>query len=181
MAKFKVGDKVWAAHFNNNEQIKVPCSVCYGTLKVILILGNGDHVDLPCNYCGKGNFDIPTGYEIEYLPMSAPKLVVIDGMNVTVNSKGEQVEYWSGADNCHYIYAEDKLFESKEEAEAKGKELMDEWLKKQRTRAEYIKADVKKNFAYNVGYHLRKAKEYEKSIAYHKDKAKLCKERSKEN
>lgn len=180
MAKFKIGDKVWAAHFTHNEQVKVPCCVCYGTLKVTLRLGNGEEVELPCDYCGKGNWGVPTGYEIEYQPKSEPKLVLINGMNVTVDSKGEHVEYWNGADNCHHIYYEDKLFESKEEAEAKGKELMDEWLTEQRTRTEYIKANVRKNFAWNAGYHLRYVKRLEKDIQYHKDKAKLCKERSKE-
>lgn len=177
--KFKVGDKVWVAHFNSHEQVRVPCCVCYGTLKVELRLGNGEMVELPCDYCGKGNFGIPTGYEIEYKPVNEPKLIVISGMNVTVNSKGEQVEYWNGADNCHHIYSEDKIFESREEAEAKGKEFMEEWLHDQRTRAAYIKADVKKNFAWNAGYHLRYVKKLEKDITYHKEKAKICKERSK--
>lgn len=180
MARFKVGDKVWAAHFNHNEQVRVPCYICYGTLKVTLRLGNGEEVELPCDYCGKGNWGNPTGYEIEYKPVSEPEFVLISGMNITVNSKGEQAEYWNGADSCHRIYSEDKLFESREEAEAKSKELMEEWLNEQRTRAEYIKADVKKTFAWNAGYHLRYAKKLEKDIEDHREKAKLCKERSKE-
>jgi hypothetical protein len=179
MPKFKINDKVWVAHFNHHEQIQVPCCVCYGTKKVILRLGNGDEVELPCDYCGKGNFGIPTGYEIEYQPESFPIQIVINGMEVKITSKGEEVEYWSGAENCHYIYNESKVFATEEEAKAKSEELKQEWLEQERSRIDYLKADAKKNFAWNAGYHLRYVKRLEKDIEYHKEKAKLCKERSR--
>lgn len=181
MARFKIGDKVWVANFNKGEQVQVPCLICYGTKKVTLRLGNMDEVELPCDYCGKGNFGIPTGYEIEYQPVSAPKLITIDGMEIKVTAKGEEVEYWSGAENCHYIYHESKVFATEEEAAAKGEEFKQEWLEQERTRAEYIKANVKKNFAWNAGYHRRYVEKLEKDIEYHKERAKLCKERSEED
>jgi len=39
MERFKIGDKVWVARYSENTAISVPCPVCYGKLKVTLILG----------------------------------------------------------------------------------------------------------------------------------------------
>lgn len=174
--KFKIGDFVWVPYFNSNTYVQVPCGVCYGKKVVTLILGNGDSVELPCGYCAKG-YDSPTGWEVEYRPKSEPKQIRIAGMKVEVTEKGEIVEYWSGPENCHYVYSEDKVFATREEAGAKGEGLMAEWLANQQ-KADYIKHDKKKNFVWNAGYHLRKIKQCEKEIEYHKEKAKLCKKRS---
>lgn len=181
-AKYKIGDKVWVASFDRGKPIKVPCCVCYGKLRVTLILGNGDRIELPCDYCGKGNLGnpiIPPGYEIEYQPCSEPKSIIIDGMSIDVTHSGEKVEYWVGTDSWHTIYYEDNVFDSYEKALTKGEELKAEWLKIEKTRADHIKFNIKKSFVWNAGYHLRQAKQAEKDFIYHKEQAKLCKERSK--
>jgi len=56
---YNVGDKVWHAAFKSI-QVEKPCIVCYGEKQVTVILGNGDRVVTPCDYCGKG-FDGATG------------------------------------------------------------------------------------------------------------------------
>jgi hypothetical protein len=179
MTQFKIGDTVWVAHFNTSHFERVPCSVCYGKKKVTLILGNGDSVELPCDYCAKG-FDAPRGWEEDYQPKSAPEQITIHGIDIKVTSGGEKVTYWRGSSTCHTLYTEDKVFATYEEAFAKGEELKAAWLEEQRTNAFWLKTDKKKNFAWNAGYHMRDVKHLEKQIEYHKEKAVLCKARSKE-
>jgi len=61
---FKIGDVVYFASAGQR-QVDIPCPVCFGKREVTLILGNGDSVELPCDYCGKG-YDGPRGYVLEY-------------------------------------------------------------------------------------------------------------------
>lgn len=174
MSKFKIGDTVWAARFHNNYPVTVPCSVCAGTGKVTLILGNGDKVELACDYCGKRNYDIPTGYETEYQPMSEPKAITIDGIEIQVTSEGEKVEYLVGSGDCHHIYHDENVFAEYQDALKRGEQLKQEWLDAEQKRTDWMKANVKKSFAWNAGYHLREAKQLRRQIEYHEKRAKLC-------
>jgi len=174
MSRFKKGDTVWAASFHNNYPVLVPCSVCAGTRKVTLILGNGDKVELACDYCGKGNCGIPTGYETEYQPVNEPKAITIDGIEIQLTSKGEKVEYWVGSGGCHHIYYDENVFAEYQDALKRGKELKQEWLDAERKQTDWMKGDVRKSFAWNAGYHLREAKRLRREIGYHEERAKLC-------
>ena len=175
MAKFGIGDEVWSAQFSRGIPVRVTCPVCYGKRNVTLILGNGDSVELPCDYCGKGNLGVPTGYDTEYQTINDPEQIIIEGINVEIRGSGEKVEYRAG----HRIYYDENLFSTREEAVLRSDELRKEYEESEKKRADYIKADVKKSFAWNAGYHLRNIKQYEKQIEYHKGKAKLCKEKGK--
>lgn len=179
MPKYKIGDQVWAAHFNPNQTVHVPCGVCYGKRVVTLILGNGESVKLPCDYCSRG-YDAPTGYEIAYQAVSTPELIRIDGVEIKITAKGEEVEYHAGTSGYHRIFKEDVLFIDKEEARLLGEQLAQEYVAAKRKSADWLKADKKKNFSWNAGYHLRAITGLEKEILYHKEKAQLCKERSKD-
>ena len=171
--KFKIGDSVWVARYLPGTPVKVPCSVCFEKRKVTLILGNDDRVELPCDYCGKGNLGVPTGHETEYQAMSKPELITITGVHTEATYEGEKVEYHQ---NC-YVYHEDKVFATKEEALEKGEELKEAHIEEMKQRKDWLKKDVNKSFAWNAGYHLREAKRNEKDMEYHKKKAVLCKER----
>jgi len=173
MAKFKIGDKVWHARYLRGVAVQVPCPVCYGKLKVTLILGNGDRIELPCDYCGKGTYGIPTGYDTEYQTVNEPEQITIEEMDVKITSNGENVEYRVG----HRIYYEKNLSAIREEAVLRSDELRKEYEESEKKRNDYIKEDVKKSFAWNAGYHLRKAKSAETEAEYHRGKAKLCKDR----
>jgi len=174
MKRFNIGDYVWVAHFNPNQETHIPCTVCYGKRVVTLILGNGDQLELPCDYCGKG-WDGPRGWETEYRAVIDPEQVRITSVSITVTDKGEEVQYHA----TPYSYRQDMVFATRDEALAKSEELAAIWIKDQNTRSEYIKKDTKKTFAWNAGYHMRQVRDYEKKIVHHKERAKLCEERSK--
>ena len=173
MAKFKIGDMVWHARFLRGAAVQVPCPVCYEKLKVTLILGNGDSVELPCDYCGKGNLGVPTGYDTEYQTVNESEQIIIEEMDVEITRRGEKVNYRAG----HYSYCEENLFTTQEEAVLRSDELRKEYEESEKKRNDYIKEDVKKSFAWNAGYHLRKAKSAETEAEYRRGKAKLCKDR----
>lgn len=177
--RYKIGDVVWAAHFDPLEPIKIPCSVCNGDKKVTLILGNGDRIYLTCGYCGNRNMGIPTGYEEEYRSESKPKAVHIDAIEIEITEEGEKVTYKAGSNGVFYLYPEDMVFSDYNEALKKGEELKEKDLHEQKARAAFLKADVTKSFAWNAGYHRKEAKRLKSQIAYHEEKASLCKAREK--
>ena len=172
--KHKVGDRVWVARCDWVPVTK-PCPVCFGEKAVTLILGNGDHIQLDCDYCGRG-YELPTGTVQEYEYVVAPECMTITNIEAQTNSEGTTYEYKSS-----YLCPQpDKIFLTKEEAEAKGLELKAELEKEQETRVEYIKKNFHKTFSWNAGYHRREAKRLRKTAEWHERKAQLCKARAKE-
>lgn len=59
----------------------MPCPVCFGKLAVVLILGNGEHVTVECDACGRG-FDGPQGWVDDPCPSSRVEKVTIDGLKM---------------------------------------------------------------------------------------------------
>jgi len=174
LSKYQVGDTVWHARCDFLP-IKKPCPVCFGERQVTLILGNGDHVALPCDYCHVG-FNPPTGQVSEYEYVIEPKLVNITAVELKVTETTVKAEY---RDRC-FVYRDDTLFPTKEEAAVKGAELKAALEKEQETRADLIKKNVHKKFSWNAGYHLREAKRDRASAERHEKLAALCKARSQE-
>jgi len=174
VTKHKIGDKVWVA-WAERRDVTEACPVCFGKREVMLALGNGDTVVLPCDYCGKG-YSQPIGKVTEIRFGAGAELKTIDQIETRHTSAGEEVEYRAG----NYSLAPDRIFGTKEEALRKSEDIVVELNKEQITRTEYIKADVKKTFSWNAGYHLREAKNLEERAARHKLHAKLCKARSRE-
>lgn len=172
MKKYNVGDAVWVARYQRLPLSKV-CPVCYEKREVVLILGNGDQVTLPCKYCQSG-YDPPTGRVTEYEFTTNPERVTITEVRVSQSTEGETVEYLSS----NYILYPNVVFDTREEALAKGEELAKEQALLESTRVEYLKKDAKKSFSWNAGYHMREAKRHEKDAEYHREKAALCKARA---
>ena len=175
---YNVGDIVWVAQFNPRKGVNVPCPVCYTKKVVTLILGNDDRVELPCSYC-KSGCEPPSGYVTDYQANNRPKQITIDGMDINKTSTGTKIQYWDGNKSCHYVYDEEKVFDTKEAADEACKIRIEKWQAEQQARADWIKHDKNKSYTWNAGYHMRLVKKYEKDILYHKDMAKLCKDKKK--
>ena len=175
MPRFKVGDTVWFAKCNW-ESVQKICPICFGKKVVTLILGNEDHVILPCRGCAPG-FESPKGYITEYEYVVGPEIVVISGMTVEMNYDKEVVSYRS----CHGLYNDKDLYVTEEEARVRANEKKAQLDIDQTTRAEYIKKDVQKGFSWNAHYHMGHAKKDRESALRHDEQAKLCKERIKES
>jgi hypothetical protein len=173
MNKHKLGDSIWVPR-TGLRQTLVLCPICYGKLAVTVILGNNDTVTTPCDYCGNG-FEGPRGVVPEYSEDPSCELLTITGIEAITTVCGETVEYHCGSS----VVKEDMAFTDRESAMVKARELTAELLRDERTRAECIKKNKLQSYSWNAGYHLREAKDAEKRAAYHREKAALCKARSK--
>lgn len=172
--KYNVGDLVYWASCNHRI-ITNPCPVCYGNLKVTIILGNGDHVEIPCEYC-KNGWEGPTG--VEKITQYGPdiKRIIIDGVNTKTDITGEKIEYRYN----NYIIYPDNVFDTEEEAKIKCSELINQHNQEELEQNEQIKKNKYKSYAWHVGYHMRNAKEAKKQMEYHEKMAKICKSKVKE-
>jgi len=179
MKRYQVGDQVWWARYGMRE-VRVDCPVCYGKLKVNLILGNNDQVTIPCTYCGMG-FEGPCGYVTEHQYVADAELVIINEVRIRSISGGSDItEYIVGTPGRGGYYVDPKdLFNTKEEAVARSLLKLQEDAALKETLAEEIKASRHKSYAWNAGYHMREAKRSHESAEYHEKMAVICKSRSK--
>jgi len=171
--KYNVGDRVWYAYYEHT-QVQKPCPVCFGNKEVTLILGNGDKVLIPCDYCGHG-FEPPRGFIIEYEYVAKAELFVITKIESEVDAVSENRRYYSGN---HYSGIED-LFDTEEQALVRCAERIKQQELEETTNAYHLKKNHLKSYAWNAGYHLTRAKYYREQAEYHDKKARLCKERTK--
>ena len=169
---FNIGDKVWLACCGTKEK-RNPCPICAGKLKVTLILGTGEQCVLDCDYCAKG-YERPNSFELEWEPYIKPEFVTVSSFET--DGKNFNYRFEEG------FYAEqDKVFNNREEAEAKCKEIAAELAAQEQKRLEWAKENSKKKYSWNAGYHKREAKRHEKQMNYHKTKAHFMGIRAKEN
>jgi hypothetical protein len=166
--RFKIGDRVWLATYGTVDA-RVTCPICFGTLAVTLVLGNGEEVRLPCGYCGHG-FDGPRGYVVEHRAEALAESVTID--SVTVSATG--IEY--GAP-CRTL-RDERTFATEAEALAAAVAVAAEEERAREARANYAKASDKRSYAWNAGYHRRAAEHLRERATYHERMAAICKSKS---
>jgi hypothetical protein len=113
MTKYNVGDKVWWAYCANT-MVRKQCPVCFGKLRVTLVLGDGTAIELPCQACAPG-YESPKGYIEEWEWVAEPKQVTIDEVRSCRTHDEEVIEYYAN----HYILREgETLFKTKKEAKS---------------------------------------------------------------
>ena len=177
--KYNVGDKVWWADCGTR-QVRKDCPVCFGRLEVTLLLGNGEAVILPCDYCGKG-FDGPRGYTVEYEYVAEPKEIFIREVRTVDRGAEATHEYFTteGYPSYNYILYIDDIFDTEQEARERCRERIRKYEEEQFNQIECIKAQKHKSFSWNAGYHMREVKRAKRQVEYHEKMARICKERSR--
>jgi len=168
MRVLNVGDKIWWARCGV-ELVQEKCTVCYGNREVTLILGNGERVTLPCEYCACG-YEAPKGYTTRYKYIAEPQYVAITGVRVNQTCKGDEREYTVG----HYNLSEDVMFDTQKEATEKCAEIAVAHDKEEQRRAGCTKANKTKHFSWSAGYHRKNIKDLQRQIQYHEANARLC-------
>ena len=166
-----VGDRVWYASHTNTE-IEKPCIVCYGEKQVTVILGNRDKVVIDCDFCGHG-LDKPTGIMKTYEWVSKAELITITKVEVEIKLTGEERQYFSG----NWRLDIDNMFDTEAKALVRSGELAEAHHVEEETQAYRLKAHKMESYAWNVGYHLRQAKQNRDRAEYHEQKAVSCKAR----
>jgi hypothetical protein len=169
MKEYNIGDKVYWAVYDRKDTIK-PCPVCFGKKVVIVILGNDEKVETPCNYCEKG-FESSTGYVKEYEWVSKVELVGITAKEVKENSEGRFIEYRYG----HYCLDSKDIFDTPEQAEIRVAEKIKEKEIEENQRYQSIKNNKLMSLSWSIGYHQKRVRDAEKEIKYHSEKVKIVK------
>lgn len=179
MKKFNIGDSIWVVNCGQS-LIKKICPICFGELKVTLILGDKSEVVLPCEYCGKG-YEGPLGYVEEWEYTQGAERKIITGIEIQQEREGETREYKVHiSSGSSWIYSEAQAFETEAEALEVSKATALKALEDQTTRAEHIKKHENRNYSWNAGYHIREAKRGRESAERHDKMAIICKARSRE-
>ena len=84
MKTYKIDDTILHARFDTHVSVTKKCPICFGNREVQLILGDGTHVKLPCDYCGHG-YEEPRGVVREYQRVVKPErhtISRIDSQNI---------------------------------------------------------------------------------------------------
>lgn len=168
--EYKIGDKVWWATCDTL-QVKVDCPICFKKGKVTLILGNGESVETPCDYCMKG-FEYPVGYTNEWQRISGVKEIAITGKEITENEKGRKVEYRYSGEGHNYCLYNDSIFDTKEEAENRVKEIIAEHEAQELLRLAHKKKSNQTHYSWSVGYYKKQIKDAQKNLDYYSRKIK---------
>ena len=171
MKEYNIGDKVWWATCGQ-EQITIDCPICFRAKKVVLILGNGEKIEAPCEYCVRG-FEEPKGFTNEYRLISEVKEIAITGKEVREDEKGRNIEY--RYQNYCLCYG-DSIFDTKEEAEVRVVQKIKEYEDSEVLRNAYRKKKNQTHYSWSVGYHRKRLKDAERDIAYHSRKITELKE-----
>jgi hypothetical protein len=169
--KFKFGDIVYWVESSCNYCAKIPCPMCFGKLKVEIILGNGDREFIECGFCSHG-YKGASGAADNWEPMSKIKSGPIVGIR---NQSGG----WAYDASIQSNLNENELFTSEAEAEPLQKIKLAEEISRKELwyRDNFIQA--KKNQVWSAAYHRRSINDLLRSIEWHKMRLCLLKEMSK--
>ena len=173
--EFAVGDVVfWANH--ETEHIKEICPICFGKLKVKLILGNDDEAILDCDFCKKG-YDNPRGFIYDrYKWTSKVEPKTITSKTVTENDGLREVKY-----KVYNAYPDSEdLFATREEAEVRSKELIEIHAAEEQKNLERRKEYSKNSYGWHAGYHKKQAEKARRDLEYHEKKVVFMKKLSKD-
>lgn len=130
--EYNVGDKMWWAKYERQE-VKKTCPICFGKMRVRVILGDDSQIETDCTYCERGYKKY--GYITEYEYVSAVEQVEITHKEVNEDENGRNIEYRYG----EWRLTLDNAFDTKEEAEEKLKEKIVKAKQEDLERTEYSK------------------------------------------
>lgn len=159
---YQIGQKIFVVEHGACYQEKVPCPVCFSNLTVTLILGDGTHTPIECDFCGKG-FEGPQGVVSRYKPHAEVVEREVAGME----------RDWDGTWKVQVGTTHPELcdiFTDRETAEAhRDKRFVEAEQQAQRMWESRFDSG-KKAHGWKVGYHQQEIRSHERDIAWHKAK-----------
>lgn len=170
--KYNIGDKVYHATFKKHTGVYVECPDCGGTGRMRCIFHDETIVSIVCGSCSPG-YDPPTGKILVYNSIESVDLLIITGIEVEAD---KPTRYKAD----HYILDEDHLFNTKDEALVKAKEMHDAHVEMEKDKI-YKKEKDTRSWAWNASYHRGLIKRAEKDIIYHTSKLNVANLKKKDN
>ena len=167
--KFNIGDEVFVVQSSCYYGVRVPCTVCFGKLRVTVILGNGEHVQTECQHCARG-IDPPDGYSTTWKPHAHVVAGPITG--VTHEYDGWRYQVGGHSAQAHEIFA------TREEAVP----VMEAKLKEETERRQTYERDsfitATKKQIWSAGYHRNRIEDCERTMRGHQMRLCMVKEKS---
>lgn len=178
MPKFKIGDEVFVAGFENTET-SIQCPDCFGKTKLTVILGDESKISIDCSACERGYLG-PRGTIPQYIYKPVAHARVIDGIRDEPNrfpsdEDERKVEYtFAGG----YYSEEAKVFATEEEA-IQHSELLRKAHEDSENKRFLTKVKDGKSWAWNASYHRRCIRDIEKNLEWHQKKLGLALSKAK--
>ena len=166
---FKIGDQVWWASTKNIE-LRITCPECLGKRFITVILGDETKHTIPCICCERG-WEGSIGELVGWSHEIKVIQTVISGIRATA----DEVEYL-----LPESYLTKDLYATKEEAEARARELV-QARDAEELRRMLCKEKDARSWAWNVHYHRKEIRDLEKRLDYHKAKLDVAKLKAKED
>jgi hypothetical protein len=160
--KFAIGQTVFVPQAHAHNRNYVPCPVCYGKRSVVVILGNGEHQPMLCDYCGK-SIDGPQGRVSAYSPSSH----IVEGRVTGVRCdsyRGWRVQVG------HSEYEEKEVYIDRDLAEVRRAELFAQAEQDAKRCWETQFKDSRGKTGWSVGYHRSEIARCKRQIEYHESK-----------
>ena len=168
--KYKIGDLIWYAHMKYVSKT-VTCPDCFGQKALTVIKGDGSQVSIDCG-CGHG-YEGPRGY-YEYTQL-VPDVRQVVIQRIEIN--GTEITYGHSE---NYQCGESDLFDNKEDAENRAKELATRHEAEELEKI-YRKDKHNRTWAWHVRYHRECLKRAMRDVEYHGAKLNVAKAKTKED
>ncbi len=164
---FTIGETWWFPA-TSSRQVAIPCPVCAGQLFVTMILGDGEHVILPCEGCGIG-FNGPRGVIEEWVNTPQIERFVIAEI-VRFDGSGDDAHAWTvrseAGQTCYFNALVATEAEAHRIAEANALAIEERNMEtRQRKRKD-------ERGGWNVRYHRGQIADPERQLAWHRAKVK---------
>lgn len=167
---YKIGQEVFVVEATPYGDIRVPCPVCFGKLSVTLILGNGEHQDIECEYCRRGHHG-PSGTVYERAPHSRVEKKTVSGLNYDAGTKTWKTQINGFTEDITNIFINADMAEA--------------YRARRHAEVEKTAADMNtdrrttkgRGLSWSAGYALNQIKEAERTIAHQRAKLSATKEK----
>jgi hypothetical protein len=156
---FEFGQTVFVVRADSHLQRDVPCPVCYGKLRVTVILGNDEQVSIECDYCTHGIGNRPSGTCHAWGPYSSVTETTVTGM--VRKDGGWRIETPVYSPDTHLIFA------NRDEAEAQRVILHAKAEKDAEAQAWACAQHARKKLAWHVGYHNSQLRRAQFDVEWH--------------
>ncbi len=156
---YTIGETVFIGLATPYGQEQVPCPICFGKGAVTLILGNGEHQPVECEFCRCG-LERATGLVLRYAPRSEVKRGAVTGLNERYGEWKVEVDGW--------MQDVDHIFRDPKSAEICRIRLHAEAEKQAQQNFESQFKGAKKKTTWNAGYHRKEIQELERKLEWHR-------------
>jgi hypothetical protein len=155
---FEIGQKFWKP-ITSGEKKRVECPVCFGKLAIIIELGNGERIGVPCDGCGHG-YDGPRGWigEWDYTPGAKPFTIA---RVKSMHDGNWSLESAEGG----WAYLSD-LYPTEAEALERSRELCAQNHESNMRSRQHGK-DKMQRAGWSIRYHRECIRDLERQIAWH--------------